>query len=876
MVALDYKNPDLQMPPAGRLPDADLAKLERWIRAGAPWPQGMPQRTTDPATMTPANDPGRFNLTQRKAEHWCWKPLSQPTPPTVPQHPQAGPIDRFILAALQAKHLELAPPADRETWLRRVSFALIGLPPTPEHRESFLTDSSPQAEARVVDRLLASPHFGERWGRHWLDLVRYAESRGHEFDYDIPNIHLYRDYILEAFQQDLPYDQLVLEHLVGDILPQPRVDAAGVTRSIMGTAFWHLGEEVHSPIDLRQDQADRFDNRIDVFSKAFLGLTISCARCHDHKFDAISTQDYYALFTWLEGSSYRQARIDTQTREAEVQPLLAALHDHVAGTLESIAPPPRARPSSYGRAELIVDYDQHTPATWETDGPTFRHIPAGQRAFLQKPEGSWQVYEPTRGSYFAQSFWDRLEVAGDTAGDGHALNQLPRAGRTLKTPRFTLKRKSIYVLVQGAGMLYAPIHDHKILQGPLHGGLVKQFVAPEKPAWIELPLAGYLGQSFHLEITAKAKGPLAVFAVVQADEAPPLEENPARWRAVPPAQAEALTRGEAELAARGPWTSRLIPALWDHQPTRDQVMIRGNPRTPGVWVEPRGPEALFGTQTQSRLEFAKQLVDPQKNPLLDRVWVNRVWHHLFGRGLVASVDNFGVLGELPTHPELLDYLAQEFLRGGRRLKPFLKQLILTQVYRQSTRNRYDPADPANLWLHSFRLKPLEGEAIRDAMLQVSGVLDPTVGGRSVPIHLTPFLEGRGRPASGPVDGKNRRSLYLATRRNFLSPFLLSFDTPAPFSTVGRRQTSNVPAQALTLMNDPFVLQKAQQWGEKLASRKQPPQETIREAYLAAFGREPKPQELETAFQFLGPDPHRDSWNDLAHALFQMKEFRFVR
>ncbi|HET6573746.1 MAG TPA: DUF1553 domain-containing protein, partial [Fimbriiglobus sp.] len=330
------------------------------------------------------------------------------------------------------------------------------------------------------------------------------------------------------------------------------------------------------------------------------------------------------------------------------------------------------------------------------------------------------------------------------------------------------------------------------------------------------------------------------------------------------------------------WESRLAPALLDGTGVDEHVFVRGNPRTPGEVVPRRSLEALAGTgrlnhdRGSGRLELAKQFTDPKQNPFIARVAVNRVWHHLFGRGIVASTDNFGVLGEPPTHPELLDYLAGEFVRNGWSVKRLIRRLVLSSTFRMSSKADSDPADPTNQLLHHFRLKRLEGEAIRDAMLAVSGRLDRTIGGPPVPIRLTPFLDGRGRPkASGPLNGAGRRSLYLAVRRNFLSPMLLAFDTPIPFSTVGRRQVSNVPAQALILMNDPFVHQQAEVWAKRVLEL--PAGERVREMYLSAFGRPPIEAEAAACRAFVeGKEDDVTAWADLAHALFNVKEFVFVQ
>ena len=310
-----------EMPPKSKLADAEIAVLTKWVDLGAPWPK------EDVAAA--ATNKSEFDLAGRKDSHWCWQPVKSSAPPQVRDAawPQS-PSDFFVLARLEAAGLSPAPDADRRTLIRRLYFDLIGLPPTPAEVGAFVADDSPQALEREVDRLLDSPHFGERWGRHWLDLVRYAESRGHEFDYNIPNAYQYRDYVIRAFNADLPYDQFVVEHVAGDLLDAPRRHPErDFNESVLGTGFWFLNEWVHSPVDIRKDETDRFDNMVDVFGKTFLGLTIGCARCHDHKFDAISQRDYYALFGYLQSSAYRQVRFESLDQNRRLAKQLADLED---------------------------------------------------------------------------------------------------------------------------------------------------------------------------------------------------------------------------------------------------------------------------------------------------------------------------------------------------------------------------------------------------------------------------------------------------------------------------------------------------------------------------------------------------------------------
>ena len=480
-------------------------------------------------------------------------------------------------------------------------------------------------------------------------------------------------------------------------------------------------------------------------------------------------------------------------------------------------------------------------------------------------------------------------MAPNAAKDSQGLGRAVRAGFSIRTPVFTLEKKRLHYLVRGGGMAFAAVGQTTVIAGPLHGSLINAFPNADDYRWVTHDLSGYVGQKLHVELTADPRTEFAVAMVVQSDEPPP---------AVPFAQVKPKDVSEAkvalgelgalekDLAKQVVWESRLALALWDGNAVDSPVFIRGNPRTLGTVVPHRSLEAIHGaeamphTSGSGRLELAKQWVDPTRNPFFSRVFVNRAWHHLFGRGLVASVDNFGLLGELSTHPELLDYLATEFVAGGFKLKPFLRRLVLTDAYRTSSTGSTvaDEADPANLLLHKFRVRRLDGESIRDAMLSVSGRLQSKdAGGPGTLIHLTPFLDGRGRPASGPVDGAGRRSVYLAVRRNFLNPFFLAFDTPIPFSTVGRRQVSNVPAQALILLNDPLVHQLADAWAKAVLAKPGTTDERLTGMYTAAFGRAMTADELKECRDFLGKgETDAKAWSELAHTLFNVKEFVFVR
>jgi hypothetical protein len=1067
-----------QMPPKSKLAADEVALLTRWVEIGAPWPE---EAESAKVSRT------RFDLAERRATHWAWQPIQSPEPPAVVDEawPRTA-IDRFILARLEHEGLRPAAAADRRTLVRRLYFDLIGLPPSGEELAAALADESPEAVEHLVDRLLASPHFGERWGRHWLDLVRYCESRGHEYDATIPNAWQYRDYVIRAINADVPYDQFLTEHLAGDLVSPPRLHPSErFNESILGTGFWLFEDAVHSPVDIRQDECDRIDQRVDVLSKTFLGLTVACARCHDHKFDAISQRDYYALSGFAVSASYRQVRFETLERERQIaeqldrlrsgargellpkaavvlRPVVEHLADYLLAAGEMLWPPlpadspadgqrPAAAVSPEGIAGvaaargldarlLAVWADQLALARAASEHPLHRlalcaagadgGTPAPPSAAAEPPRVIIDYADPA-AAWYADGFafglhplrpgdvlpaadraaplrlsksaaarrdpaWLGLQNGPDCENDFDRLGQWERAGQTVRTPEVTLGSGKLWYRVRGAGRAYTVVNTHFLVHGPLHAQTLFEWQAkaavtepseakPDETAqeksgdwqWIGQDLTAYAGHRVHIEFSPLGGESLAIARVVESPQPPALDEHelpaidlpaidtavadeaasPAKLAASPAklaaasqelflravtsmAQQQAATTAmppqeaaladwmlarlellapvasatgaeraareqlaastaafraaEAEAASQVPRISRLAPALLEGNGADEPLLIRGNPRTPGETVARRPLTALAGSTAfdtgagSGRLELAQSLT-AAGNPLVARVMVNRAWHHLFGMGIVASVDNFGLLGQPPSHPELLDYLAHHFVADGWSLKRLIRQLVLSRTYQMSSfADAADGQDPNDVMLHRMRLRRLEGEAIRDAILAVSGGLDRRQFGPSVPIYLTADLQGRGRPAkSGPLDGAGRRSLYLAVRRNFLSPMMLVFDLPNPATTVGRRNVSNVPAQALILLNDPFVDEQALAWAKRALKVDLPPAERIGRLYEAAIGRPPEPRELDAALEFLHqqaaelnrPDGWQNderAWADLAHVLWNSKEFLFVR
>ncbi|GAA4438149.1 PSD1 and planctomycete cytochrome C domain-containing protein [Bremerella cremea] len=981
-----------QMPPKSRMPEDEIAKLEKWVATGAAWPPGEDN--------TPKKEV--FDLEQRKADHWAWQPVTRPALPTVKNETWAkDPLDRFILAKLEEANLSPNSPADQATLLRRVYFDLTGMPPTREQLEAYLSDPSPEALAQVVDQLLASPRFGEHWGRHWLDLVRYAESRGHEFDYDIPNAFEYRDYVIRSLNADIPYNELVIEHIAGDLLAQPRVDAqTGFNESVLGTGFWHMGDWVHSPVDIRKDETDRFDNMLDVMNKAFLGLTVTCARCHDHKFDAISQADYYAQMGFLQSSAYRQVRFETEPHNQRIAQSLEKLNtefqqkakaiyrqqvSQVSGQWEkeltqadsvwaaelekarkdqqhplhywAMAIQGEGQPSetqltsevnTYS-GQIINDFSQAMPGQWRVDGFVFGAAPqpAGQFVWAKTEQPEVAGVRTETAAVF-DTRWEPLKLQNGVQDDFGRIRNWNRAGRTLKSNTFTLSDGLVHYLVKGSVRAFAVVDSHRLVQGPLHGVVCQEFKTdhPEQLRWVTHNLRDYQGHTVHIELSPIDGLPAEIYQVAEGTAPPPLPSaqqaaaasfqtavaqggSPAallvkafseasdnsqyapladwlvrNWTKVMPGDANPLNAlaqqyrdATQPLFAEVKWRSRTAPGMWDNSAESERLLIRGNARNPADLIERRmltaiaGNDHQFDTVGSGRLELARQMMQPD-NPFASRVAVNRIWHYLMGRGIVRTVDNFGVLGQAPTHPELLDYLATEFVADGWSLKRMVRRVVLSQTYQMSSvqEGAAEELDPKNDLFHRAEVKRLSGESIRDSLLMISGRLDETMFGPSVPVHLTAFMQGRGRPGqSGPLDGAGRRSIYLSIRRNFLSPMMLAFDTPQPITTIGRRNQSNVPAQSLILLNDPMVLEQCHVWAQR-AIQETPDDASLRFERMVeqAFSRKPTDAERSLAAQFLethgqtiSVDPGQqlasvELWRDLAHVLINAKSFVFVR
>lgn len=894
-------DPEERMPPPKInkiLTEYEIALLSKWIDQGAEY-----------------------------KTHWALIPPESP--------PAQATIDAFLQANIEKSGIEPAALASRASLIRRASYVLTGLPPSPKDVEAFEKDESPDAYERVLDTLLDSPAFGERWARHWMDLVRYAEAKGHEFDFTIQGAWQYRDYLIRAFNEDVPYDQFILEHLAGDVLNEPRRNSKeGFNESVIGTAYFGLGEGKHSPVDTRIDEAERIDNIIDVTTKTFQGLTVACARCHDHKFDPIPTTDFYSLYGIIESARFTPVPILSEGYLAGLRSLIdfnKTLRLDIANRWQSSLDMVPAIPASMTKNlpadrdttaswELLGDFRDGAFDAWFTDGVAFEGgtshgPPVIERARL-------------------------VQLSEGVASSRHISKGIPGA---LRSPTFTIAHDTITVMAKGyKSALRLVVDNFQLIRAPIHGELSQELSSDElKPyrfpldlwqghkAYIELLVGTYDQTVFltdrHMLVVNDSSYFEIAYAVAHNEAAPtlprrefeeaPLPQSVSAWAAqkASPAQVsainQALESGELErpvvndVVRQEQEIKQAMPAaeffigMTEGDVVTSAVFGRGNYKTPvGDPVPHRFLTALdptgstFKKTSSGRLEFAEAIIDPA-NPLTARVMANRLWHHVFGRGIVKTVDNFGAQGSLPTHPALLDYLALRFVDLDWSMKSMLREILLSEAFQRSTQVPENAAelDPSNLLLSHYPVRRLEAEAIRDGILAVSGALDTTMFGPSVPIHLTEFMTGRGQPeVNGPLDGDGRRSIYIAIRRNFLSPMMLAFDMPIPFSTFGARNSSNVPAQSLTLLNDAFVAEQAIRWGDALVEQPHLDiADRVRHIYLQALSRLPDPNELEEAQAFIGTEAEAlglqsmeimhaaELWAAYCHIVFNLKEFIYL-
>ncbi len=824
----------LKMPPKSKLAPEKIAHLTQWIQMGAPWPGGgkgiVPKK-------------GEFVITDKDRAHWAYQPVKRPPIPAVKDKAWVrNPIDAFILAKLEAAGLAPAPPAARHELVRRLYFDLTGLPPTPADVEAFLADKAPDAYEKLVDRLLASPHYGEKWARHWLDLVRFAETNSYERDNPKPNAWRYRDYVIRAFNEDKPYDRFLKEQLAGD---EMAVNEGNPGDAIIATGFYRLGVWDDEPVDPKQARYDGIDDLVTTISQTMLGMTIDCARCHNHKIDPIAQKDYYKLVAFLHGvnhyrgggpadvrpvgdakqmETFKNAAAELEAKRAKVQAALTEIENEFRAKFK-------------GTGNLVgSDLDELTYRFYRNawtklpDFTQFKHEDEGKlprKLFDISPrtrnEAIGFVYDgllivPQDGKYTFYLDSDdgsRLTIDGKTliTYDGiHGMGKIQSKSIVLKKGRLPIKLE-YFQNVFGYGLYVGwsgPGFAKRNLSVPTDKAAAKDIASQ-----IHQDGARVLGEQRYQDWFRLLK---------QRDF----------LRTPPKMPSVEMALCVSEAGPKAPDTF---------------VFVRGNPHVtgekvnpgyPAVFNIPDPPDATPIGKSSGRRTVLANWIASKENPMTARVMVNRIWQQHFGRGIVKSPNDFGLHGFRPTHPELLDWLASEFVEptmprdkrsvpggDGRWSMKTLHRLILTSnAYRMASRvdakanELGTKADVANDLFWHFDMRRLSAEEIRDSILAISGNINLKMFGPGVyppiakEILAGQSVPGRGWPTSKPEDAA-RRSVYVHVKRSLILPILEAFDFAETDRTTPVRFTSTQPTQALSLLNGDFMNSQAKIFAERL-------------------------------------------------------------
>jgi uncharacterized protein DUF1553/uncharacterized protein DUF1549/cytochrome c len=772
--ALRY-NANPKMPPSGKLAADQIAAVEAWVKAGAVWPKNEK-----------GVQPPHYNITAEQRAFWSFQPVGAVPPPNVKARTE---IDRFIAQKLEARGLRPVRPADRRTLIRRASYDLTGLPPTVEEVEVFEHDRSPEAFARVIDRLLASPRYGERWGRLWLDVARYSDDKlDSERDNPYPASYRYRDWVIQAIQDDMPYDLFVKAQIAGDQLPNHEKYEAAL-------GFYALSPEMQ-------------DDRVDATARGFLGLTVACAQCHDHKYDPIPTSDFYSLMGVFRNTDLHEIPLASndvvdayKKQDALIQKKDKELKDYVDAQSAQLGAILASETARYLLAS--GDLDPEVLARWKK----YLAEPDKQHPFLK----DWYAAKtPDQRAKAAAEFQAQvLAVIAEKArvdDENHI-----RLG--LNPSRDNLSQANLISLDRAKFGLWEDMLGNR---GVLHyGDSKKEIDRFLSGVWLD-----------HLNQLR------AQLAALKKD--------------LPPAYPVLQTIADKE------------------KPDEQHVWIRGDQNNPGETAPPHFLAILSASQPKrfdrgkERLELAEAIVSPA-NPLTARVIVNRVWQQHFGYGLVRTPSNFGSQGDRPSHPELLDYLADRFVHEGWSLKKLHREIMLTAAYglsEESSEHNY-AEDPDNRLLWRYNRRRLDAESLRDSLLCVSGKLDLKEGGPAV--HLD--------------KENNRRTVYAYVSRRQIDPMLALFDFPNPNSTSEQRLQTTVPLQKLFFMNSPFVIAQSDALATRVAAISSNDDQRITATYRFVLQRSPTAEERKLAQEFIGGNS--GAWNQFTQVLLSSNEFTYL-
>jgi hypothetical protein len=836
---------DLEMPPKGKLSDEVIADFARWIEMGAVDPR---ERSAIPLKST----------TVDSSDHWAFKAPQKPSLPTVTDLKWGrSELDRFILHQLEARQLSPVPLASPRVLVRRIYFNLLGLPPTPRQVDEFLKASAEDhdsAIATLIDSLLDSPHYGERWGRHWLDVARYAEDQAHTFGVKKrENAHQYRDWVIRMFNEDLPFDEFIKLQLAGDLM-EGQVDDR--FRQFSGLGFLGLGAHYYKNSDKAQAEADELDDTIDTLTRGFMGLTVSCARCHDHKFDPIPTKDYYALAGIFNGRRYTEiplAAEDAVKAYNSEQQGIKELESRHKSSLKVIG-------KELGRKKL---------------NQVSRYLQEGWRMTALKSQGIQIPHEEFAKKmglhpHYARRFRDLLEESRK----GDLLKRLPELGgwhqvevkfkekptlETLKVPKeIVALADQLQLLVDAAEKAFSQIEVEKAEElakarneedrlNEVMGKMEKDQKRLLKNIWFD----------GHAPFFASENDVHKSFLNQEEKE-----ESDVKMAEFKDLRKNATPKYPVAHAIQGGGKAM-------------QVYIRGNPANKGEWVargtlellddEPRPSDPEEAQKhSYTRLDLAEDIASA-KNPLTARVIVNRIWQWHFGRGLVASSSNFGLLGDRPTHPELLDWLTVNFMENGWSIKWLHREILNSTTYQLSSERHYqnEELDADNLFRWRFDRRRLDVEALRDALLAISGKLDPAMGGPTFDLKTN----------------NTRRTVYASISRHQLDGMLRIFDFPDANVSAASRTETTVPQQQLFVLNSDFIIEQAKAFAKRVTGEEHDLSGQVNFAYRLAFGRPPSDDEWTLAEAYLGRENEKDDklsrWEQYCQALLASNELIYL-
>lgn len=873
-----------EMPPKGKLSDGEIRILEEWVRRGAPDPRSGESKA--PTTA-------RIDF-EKERQFWAFQPPEQHHPPDVQNSVwPSDSIDFFVLSTLEANGLVPAADANAATWLRRISYDLTGLPPTVEELNAFLAEPTSSvingdARQKTVDRLLASDQFGVHWGRHWLDVARYADSNGGDFNATFYNAWRYRNYVVNSFNNDKPYDQFVREQLAGDLLPAANEDQR--TEQLVGSTFLMLGVKMLSERDKGKLTMDVVDEQIDTAGKTFLGMTLGCARCHDHKFDPIPTSDYYSL-----AGIFRS----TVTLEGESQ-------QYVSTWVETPLPV---------SDEVAQQIAQHSATVKQMKSDL-----DGAKKNLQSLEKQLALAGSAKGAILLDN--DAAKLVGNWPSS--SLSPVRIGATYLRDDRVGKGEKSVTwtTTVPKAGKYEVRVSypgkggcDSKVpFTVKFAAGEERVLVDQSKPAPID-GLFCSLGM-FEFDTNSGATVMVsndgttdhvladAVQFIPQGEALPSdgeLTESLAAMKQEADQLKESIKQQESSLKIaekNGPKAPAVMAPREAPQIGDCEILVRGELTHPGPKVErgflqvvKTGPDRVERKDQSGRAELADWIISAN-HPLTARVMVNRIWQHMLGEGIVRSVDNFGHLGELPSHQELLDTLAVEFVNNRWSVKSLIRRIALSRTYAMGP--AYDESsflkDPDNRLLWHANRKRIPAESLRDSMLLISGELDLTADESPVAGLGALAIDNSSQNSSGRQTDAVKRSLYLPIVRNELPGFLITFDFADPDIVTGRRSETNVPAQALYLMNSDFVKDRAAKITQRLLTGTQPSAETNNTpddavvcvtAFLQILGRQPTEHEIARMTDYVHeltteqPESRVKAWTEAIQTLLASTEFRML-